>query len=85
MSTARDDDGSMSPYLDAVGWLFAVEPSDRALRGWRPRVWIALGNGVMPAKEMRDVLKYAPSRWGLDWLGETSPGPGGTGPQGGPR
>ena len=51
----------------AVAWMFGTEPTDRALRGWQPRVWIALGNGVMPAKEWQPVLRYAPCRYGIAW------------------
>ena len=52
-------------YATAVALLFGAEPTDRALQGWRPRVWIALGNGVMPAKEWRDILRYVPSKYGI--------------------
>lgn len=54
----------------AVGWLFGTEPTDRALAGWRPRVWLDLGTAV-PAKEWAPVLKYAPCRWGIAWREQT--------------
>lgn len=57
----------MDPHLAAVGWLFAAEPTDRALAGWRPRVWLDLGTAV-PAKEWVPVSKYSPCHWGMDWL-----------------
>jgi hypothetical protein len=69
----------MDPNLAAVGWLWGTEPTDRALAGWQPRTWLALGGGmVMPHKEMRDVLRYAPCRYGMAWREAVSaslPGP----------
>lgn len=61
----------MDEHAAAVGWLFGTTPTDRALAGWRPRVWIALGNGVMPAKEWAPVLRYAPCRYGIAWREDT--------------
>lgn len=65
-------------HAAAVGWLFGTTPTDRALTGWCPRIWVALGDGmVMPAKEWAPVLKYAPCKYGLRWreaaVGETGP------------
>jgi len=62
----------MDPHLAAAGWLFAVEPTDRALAGWRPRVWLDLGTAV-PAKEWQDVLRYAPCRYGIAWRDSVTP------------
>jgi len=69
----------MDEHSAAVGWLFGTEPTDRALAGWRPRVWLDLGTAV-PAKEWQPVLRYAPCRYGLDWresVTSRQPGPDG--------
>ena len=57
----------MDEHAAAVGWLFGTEPTDRALAGWQPRVWIAFGNCVAPAKEWSDVLRYVPCKYGIAW------------------
>jgi hypothetical protein len=32
------------PHLTAVTLLWGAEPTDRALAGWRPPVWLGLGD-----------------------------------------
>jgi hypothetical protein len=57
----------MDGHTSAVAWLFGTEPSDRALTGWRPRVWIALGRNAMMAKEWAGLARFAPVRYGWAW------------------
>ncbi len=57
----------MDEHAAAVGWLFGTTPTDRALAGWHPRVWLDLGTAV-PAKEWASVLKYVPCKYGIAWL-----------------
>ena len=60
--------GITDEHSAAVALLFGTEPTDRALAGRCPRVWIALGGDmVMPAKEWAAALKHVPSKYGIEW------------------
>jgi hypothetical protein len=58
----------MGGNTTAAAWLFGTEPTDRALAGWRPRVWIALGRNAMFAKEWAELARFAPVRHGWAWF-----------------
>lgn len=60
----------MDEHMTAVALLWSVEPTDRALAGWRPRVWIALDTAIF-AKEWQELAQRAPSRWAMRWFEET--------------
>jgi hypothetical protein len=56
----------MPENVAAVAWLFGTEPTDRALTGWRPRVWVDLGNGQYH-KEWWELARRAPCRYSMAW------------------
>ena len=62
----------MPEHIAAAAWLFGTEPTDRALAGWRPRVWLDLGTGVY-AKEWAGLARSAPCRYSRAWFEETRP------------
>lgn len=61
----------MPDQVAALAWLFGTEPTDRALAGWQPRVWLDLGNGQY-AKEWRDLARWAPCGYSWQWWEQTT-------------
>jgi hypothetical protein len=41
----------MTGHEAAVGIIFGTEPTDRALKGWQPPVWLELGTNAILRKE----------------------------------
>jgi hypothetical protein len=58
----------MDGHTIAAAWLFGTESTDRALHGWRPRVYIALGGNAMFAKEWAGLARWAPVRYAWAWF-----------------
>jgi hypothetical protein len=61
----------MNPDQVAVAMLFAVEPTDRALAGWRHPVWLALGTNAVLRKEFSGMP--LPCGWAMRWYGDSLP------------
>ena len=62
----------MPEHTAAAAWLFGSVPTDRALSGWCPPVWIDLGNGQF-RKEWRELSRWAPCRWSIAWHESVTP------------
>jgi hypothetical protein len=58
----------MDPNLAAVGWLWGTEPTDRALAGWHPPVWLALGSNAIFRKEWAELSRWAPCGYSWQWF-----------------
>lgn len=68
----------MPPSAAAAGLLFGVEPTDRALAGWQPPVWLELGGNAVYRKEWAELGRWAPCRWTIRWYdGVTGTAPAG--------
>jgi len=57
----------------AVALLWSTEPTDRALAGWRPPVWLALGDRGVYRKEWAPLARWAPCKWTMAWYDQTTP------------
>jgi hypothetical protein len=58
----------MDEHTTAVALLWATEPSDRALRGWRPPVWLLLGGNAIYRKEWSELARWAPVGYSWAWF-----------------
>jgi hypothetical protein len=63
----------MDEHSTVVALLFSTEPTDRALAGWRPTVWLALGDRAVYRLEWKPVSRWAPYCWTMRWDQETPP------------
>jgi len=59
------------PHLTAFALLWGTEPTDRALAGWRPPVWLGLGDRAIYRKEWQPMSRWAPCRWTMQRYEET--------------
>jgi hypothetical protein len=73
------DDVVMDGHTTAVTLLFSTEPTDRALQGWHPPAWLALGTNAIYRKEWAELARWAPCGYTWDWYkAVTGPPPGGS-------
>jgi hypothetical protein len=54
----------------AAGWLWAAEPTDRALAGWHPPVYLAPGDRAMLRAPFDRM--YLPCGWTMRWYAEVA-------------
>jgi hypothetical protein len=55
----------MTPAETGTALLAAAEPTDRALRGWQPPVWLALGTNAVYRKPFEAM--HLPCGWSWKW------------------
>jgi hypothetical protein len=59
----------MTPAQAGAALLTATTPSDRALTGWRPPVWLALGTNAILREPFASM--GLPCGYAIDWYEQT--------------